>query len=184
MRHFMRKKLVMLFLILLIGCSGLSQECEKECSRYYTDSGSISRLLGIDAGNPKEVICYEPLDCKAVYKIKDKINDKTRDKIKGTSFELYYFRNDSSGEFEKSWNHEVLHTSNCNGKMCSELNEFHYKGEPRELEVVCKNNEVKIQDKNKIKEHNANCTIFKTQNKYVQRTWVCDFNSLIEDSCQ
>lgn len=175
----MRKISVLLLVLLLTGCSasglhsvGLNKECVQECERYYRNLADISKLLGAEVSKPIEVTCYEPLDCKAKYQINDAV------------FELYYYKNESTDEFYKAFNHEVMHISNCVGSRCSELNEFHHIGAPRRLEVTCKNNEMYINDKGEERtKQNISCSIFKTQSKYLQRTWVCDFNDLIQASC-
>jgi len=172
----MRKIAIIVIILLLTGCyaqdiQGLSKECVQECERYYSDTAIISDLLGAELPQPHKVICSQPLDCSAKYKIKD------------TSLNLYYFKNETTEEFYKNFNHKVMHISNCTGTLCSKLNGFHYVGPPRGLEVTCKNNLVIIKNKSETANYTINCDKFKTQNKYLQRTWVCDFNDLVKASC-
>lgn len=174
----MRKLFSLMLVLLLAGCSaqgiddsGSTDKCSQECERYYSNLAAISELLGAELSKPKEVICSEPLDCTAKFQIDD------------TSFDLYYYKNESTEEFYKNFNHEVMHISNCAGPLCGELAEFHYVGAPRKLEVICKDDFVKITNKHEKTNHTINCDVFKTQNKYNPRTWVCDFNDLVKASC-
>lgn len=173
----MRKSYVLVLLLVLAGCSVQSMnpepidECAQECERYYTNLAGISELLGMDLPKPYEVICSEPLDCTAKFKIDD------------TIFDLYYYKNESTEEFYKNFNHEMMHINDCSGELCDELNEFHYIGPPRRLEVTCKDNLVLIKDKSQKSNHTLDCEKLKTQNKYNPRTWVCDFNDLVKASC-
>jgi len=167
------KKIFILLLLFLIGCSaqGLNSGVHKECERYYSNLAEISYLLEMDLSEPEEVFFYEPADCKARFKIKD------------TVFDLYYYKNESTDDFYKNFNHEVMYISNCAGALCDELTEFHYSGPPRKLDVVCKNDFAIIKNKHERTNHTITCDHFKTQNKYMPRTWVCDFNDLVKASC-
>jgi hypothetical protein len=174
----MRKIFALLLLLMLLGCSAQGVDsgsntdpCVQKCDRYYSNLKDISELLGADLSKPEELICSEPLDCTAKFRIKD------------TSFDLYYYKNASTEDFYKNFNHEVMHISNCAGPLCEEFNEFHYVGAPRGLEVICKEDFVIITNKHERTNHTIDCDAFKTQNKYNPRTWVCDFNDLVKASC-
>ena len=169
----MKKINLFLLVLILTGCSaqGLDSGSNKECDRYSSNLAEISELLGADLPNPEEVFFYEPADCKAKFKVKD------------TVFDLYYYKNKSTEDFYKNFNHEVMHISDCSGALCDEINEFHYIGLPRGLEVTCKNDFAIIKNKHEKTNYTIDCDYFKTQNKYAPRTWVCDFNDLVKASC-
>lgn len=157
-----------ILIISLIGCSSI--ELSSECSRY-AHSKEISTLLGITVKKPISAIETEN-DCTAHYSVKD------------TSFDLYYWKYFSDNEFYSAFNHEMIYTLNCEGSLCSELYEFHYIGEPRKLEVTCKEGKIWMNDEGKITEKEIDCKVLKNIGKNNQKTWKCDYNDIMEVNCK
>jgi hypothetical protein len=162
------KRLLFILLIFLVGCSGI--ELSSECSRY-ADKKQISNLAGIHINHPISVLESEN-DCLGQYSIDD------------TTFNLYYWKYSSDHSFYTNFNHSLIHTYNCKGKLCDQLYDFHYLGPPRELEVTCRNGIIWMNDEGNEVEKEIDCNVLKNITKSNQKTWPCDYNDIMDVNCK
>lgn len=166
----MKQTMVLLLIIILCLAGCTTTQLNEDCKRY-SDSAQINKLMGMDIGKPIERI-QEQDDCSARYKIKD------------TTFDLYYWTYSADDYFYTNYNHSLIRMTNCAGKLCDELYEFHYIGPPRKLEVKCTDGQMWMNDAGAVKEKKIDCSAFGNIGKNNMKTWKCDYNKIIEENCK
>jgi hypothetical protein len=163
----MRRTTILLIIILcLAGCTAQTEDCKR-----YSDTSEINKLTGINTGKPAELIPTAD-DCSARYKKGD------------TTFDLYYWAYQSDDSFYTNYNHSLIMMTNCAGSLCEQMYQFHYLGPPRQLEVKCINGNLWMNDAGAIKEKKIDCHAFAGIGKFNQKTWKCDYNTIIEENCR